>query len=916
MLRIIHSVSSKHAKSYYSEGVTREGYYAEGQEMAGLWGGKAALKLGLLGRVEQRAFALLCDNLNPSTGEPLTPRNMANRRVGYDFNFNLPKSVSIVYEYTQDQHILDAFRESMRETMEELEHEAATRVRAGGRDCNRKTGNLVWAEFIHFTARPEDGTPDPHLHGHCFVFNATFDPVEKKWKAGQFGDIIQEASYYQAAFHARMARRLRELGYPIQQTGVSYEIEGITRELIKKFSRRTERIEAEAARRGIDSAAEKDKLAALTREKKVENLSKTELHALWWDRLSKEEIEALEGFKTFKKRIPVIHPIVPGREREAVAFAIEHLFERQSVVTERELLAQALEWGAGYATVQGVKEAIKEFPLIRRNRDGQELITTAEVVAEEKRVIDYCKRSKNTVPSLNPNWEIKNTRLNGQQRNAVMHVLKSRDKVTGIVGKAGTGKTTLLQELRLAIETSGLQILALAPGSDAARGTLRGDGFKEAETIEMLLHSPQLQEMAKNRVWFVDEAGMVSSRTMDKLLKLAEASNARVVLVGDTGQHHAVERGQAFDLLQRFGGMSVVSVDEIQRQKGDYKKLVEYVQAHENGKAFEILEHNGWIEELPVKEMGSALAADYVRTVAEGYTALVISPTHQEREKVTRAIRDKLKETGHLKEGVEWSVLNRLDWTDAQRRDARQYELGQVVQISGAVPGFSRGERLEVIEIKDGKVIAANQWGYKPLPLDRPRDFSVFEANKLEVCEGERIRITGNGRSLEGHRLNNGSLYTVDYIGVDERLVLDNGWRLEKDFEHIEWGYAVTSHMAQSKTVDFEFLAQSDLISSGASNANQFYVSISRGRKGVKVYTDSIDILRENVSRTADRKMATEMMSEQTKLSVVMESPVVKLKALEPRSASPKRVPEKSVVVQKKTEVPVKKREAGLEQQL
>ena len=77
MLRIIHSVSSKHAKSYYSEGVTREGYYAEGQEMAGLWGGKAALKLGLLGRVEQRAFALLCDNLNPSTGEPLTPRNMA-----------------------------------------------------------------------------------------------------------------------------------------------------------------------------------------------------------------------------------------------------------------------------------------------------------------------------------------------------------------------------------------------------------------------------------------------------------------------------------------------------------------------------------------------------------------------------------------------------------------------------------------------------------------------------------------------------------------------------------------------------------------------------------------------------------------------------------------------------------------------
>ena len=766
----------------------------------------------------------------------------------------------------------------MRETMEELERDAATRVRAGGRDSNRTTGNLVWAEFIHFTARPEDGTPDPHLHGHCFVFNATFDPVEQKWKAGQFGDIIQNASYYQAAFHARMARRLRELGYPVQQAGMSYEIEGITRELIKKFSRRSERIEAEAAKRGIDSAAEKDKLAALTREKKVENLSKTELHSLWWDRLSKEEIAILEGFKPILKHLVLVKSIIPLREREAVAFAIEHLFERQSVVTERELLAQALEWSAGYATVQGVKAALKEFPLIRRNQDGQELITTAEVLAEEKRVIEWCKRGMNSVPALNTSWEIKNQHLNGQQRDAVFHVLQSRDKITGIIGKAGTGKTTLLQELRQGIEAQGVQILALAPGSDAARGTLRGDGFVEAETIEMLLHSPQLQETAKNRVWFVDEAGMISSRTMDKLLRLAEESNARVVLVGDTGQHHAVERGQAFDLLQRFGGMQTASVDEIQRQKGDYKKLVEYTEAREHGKAFEILERNGWIEKMPVKEMGPALAADYVRTVEEGYTALVISPTHQEREKVTRAIRDKLKETGRLKDGVDWRVLNRLDWTDAQRRDPRQYQLGQVVQITGAVSGFSRGERLEVIEIKDGKVMAASQWGYKPLPLDKPRDFSVFEADKLEVCEGERIRITGNGRTLEGHRLNNGSLYSVDYIGADGRIVLENGWRLEKDFEHIEWGYAVTSHVAQSKTVDFEFLAQSDLISSGASNANQFYVSISRGRKGVKVYTDSIEVLRENVARNAERKMATEVVAEcaTDKLAVITEPPAVK----------------------------------------
>jgi conjugative relaxase-like TrwC/TraI family protein len=129
MLRIIVSASVGQAKKYYSEGLTREGYYSEGQEMAGQWGGLAAEKLGLQGPVTKEAFAALCDNLNPATGKRLTGRTLDNRRVGYDFNFHVPKSVTLAYHWHKDERILTAFRESVQETMRELEQDAAARVR-------------------------------------------------------------------------------------------------------------------------------------------------------------------------------------------------------------------------------------------------------------------------------------------------------------------------------------------------------------------------------------------------------------------------------------------------------------------------------------------------------------------------------------------------------------------------------------------------------------------------------------------------------------------------------------------------------------------------------------------------------------------------------------------------------------------
>src|SRR5271156_1146602 len=247
MIRITQQESAKGAKSYYATA----DYYSEGQELVGAWGGKGAARLGLEGPVDKFSFDRLCDNLDPRTGKPLTVRTRSERTVGYDFTFSVPKSVSLLYAMSGDQDILGAFRAAVEETMREIEAEMKTRVRMGGKDENRTTGNMVWAEFIHTTSRPVDGLPDPQLHAHVFAFNTTFDDEERRWKAGQFRELKRDAPYFQAAFRVRLANRLQDLGFGVERKRDDFEIADIPADMLKRFSRRTALIEKVAKEKGI-----------------------------------------------------------------------------------------------------------------------------------------------------------------------------------------------------------------------------------------------------------------------------------------------------------------------------------------------------------------------------------------------------------------------------------------------------------------------------------------------------------------------------------------------------------------------------------------------------------------------------------------------------------------------------------------
>lgn len=843
MLRITQNTSSAGAKSYYSTA----DYYTEGQELKGVWRGKGAERLGLSGDIEQKDWDSLCDNQNPQTGRGLTSRQKTERRVGYDFTWDVPKSVSLLYGLTQDERILDVFRQAVDATMQDMEAEMQTRVRTGSRNEDRTTGNLVWGEYVHTTARPVDGVPDPHLHAHCFVFNATYDEQEGRWKAGQFGNLKRDASYFEAVCHSRVAHGLAELGLPIDRTKKGWEIAGMPASTLEKFSRRTALIEAKAKESGVVDPEEKGELGAKTRDRKRKDLGTAELQDLWRSRLSDEEGGALRALAA-----RIGSAATPEDERsalEGVERAMSHCFERRSVVTERTLLATSLKGSYGSASVATVSRKLAAQPLLRADRYGQRCVTTREVLAEERKLIAFARGGRGTCrPLADREHVFKREWLNKGQVGAVLHVLNSRDRVMLVRGAAGTGKTTMMKEAVEGIEAAGTKVFAFAPSADASRGTLRGEGFATADTVARLLLDERLQAQVRGQVVWIDEAGLLGARTMAQVFDLAERLDARVVLSGDRRQHGSVERGAALCLLEEEAGLVPAEIKEIQRQEGARYKAA--VQALSEGKVtagFRELDDLGWIREVPTTERYRMLAADYVETVAAGKTALVVCPTHREGEAITDSIRSELKQLGQLGRGErEFDVLQNANLTEAQRADPVNFNQGDVMVFHQNAKGFTKGDR----------VVA----GSGALPVKEASRFQLFRPTQLALASGDRIRITRNGKTIEGkHAVNNGDLYTVKNFDADGNITLSNGWTLAKDYGHIAYGYAVTSHSSQGKTVQRVIIGQS-FDSMPASSREQFYVSVSRGKESAVIYTDNKRELLEAVGQSDDRVTATELL--------------------------------------------------------
>lgn len=871
MLRITPSKSAASAKSYYA----RDDYYGAGESLVGEWIGQGAGLLGLSGPVKGEDFRNLCDNQHPTTGTRVTVKSKRERRPGYDFTFDVPKSVSVLHALCGDKRILEAFHQSVGEIMAEIEKEMHVRVRTGGADHDRLSGNLVAAPFTHFTARPVNGWSDPHLHRHVFVLNMTRDPVEEKWKAGQFGRIKEKGAYFQALYHGKLVSALAGIGYRLVPHGGTLEIEGFPDTAIRKFSRRTEEIDQLADELGIDDAARKAALGAKSRKSKKGGLKGQELVEKWRSMLSREEQECIEGIASRAEKGPVT--IERDNPDEALGHAVRHLLERASVVKLHDLLACALEYAPGRVSVDDLHAAMQKSPeIITEDQEGDKWITTTGVLQEEFKNIQFVKRTRGTMTPINPDPDLsKESNLSPEQFGVVEHILTSPDRVIEVSGGPGTGKTTLMNAAVEAINAAGFEVFPFAPSADASRGVLRSEGFSEADTLHQLLQNPTVQAKVAGQVVWVDEAGLVGAAQLRRLFALSEKLKFRVILGGDTSQHSPVPRGDALRILEDHAGLKHARVRTVRRQKVEqYRQAVEHVSNRRLKKGFRILDEMGWIQEIPDETRHLALADEFVASTGEGRSALIVVPTHSEGRKISRAVRRKLKDAELLgSKEVHFARLKNNSWTEAQRSVLANYQTGLVVQFHQNSSGnlFIRGERATVLSIGKDHVIVRNSPTDPPkkLPLAETAKFTVYDIELLPVAAGERLRITANGKALDGSRLNNGATFQVKEILPSGDLQMTNGIIVGRDFGHFTHGYCGTSISSQGKTVDHVLVGQSAESLGRASSLEQFNVSVSRGKYKVTIFTDDKTALLRAVSKSSARTSAHDLLSQHRRENIL-----------------------------------------------
>ncbi|MCF0075236.1 relaxase domain-containing protein [Dyadobacter sp. CY261] len=879
MIRMIQASNADHAKAYFKQALSKADYYINDQELNGQIRGKLAERLGITGIASKEAFYALCDNIDPATGKHLTPRTKAERTTGYDINFHCPKSVSILHALSDDDHLMKAFEDSVQATMRDIEADAKTRVRKDGQYDDRQTGELVWADFVHQTARPVDGhLPDPHLHAHCFVFNATWDADEQRVKAGQFRDIKRDMPYYQSRFHKYLSDNLIDQGYGIRRTEKSFEIENVPEQVIDLFSKRTDEIGRIAKEKGITDIDELGELGARTRAKKQPGVGMNELRADW--RRQIRELEPPQDGKgeriirnAQEKQAEIVHA------KDCVDHALQHSFERASVVHDRRLLESAYRQSIGHRTValgQITDSLNADQRLMSITERGQKLMTTKEVLSEEHYMVKLARGGQGKLrPLYAKSPEVK---LDGQQGEAVKHLLTTTDRVSIIRGTAGSGKTTLMQEAIKHMEEAGKTVTVVAPTSEASRGVLRKEGFAQAETVSQLLVDKKMQEKLKDQVLWVDEAGLLGTKDMTALLDLATKQNARLILGGDTRQHSSVVRGDALRILNTVGEIKTAEVSKIYRQRDEnYRKAVEDLSAGNVKSAFEKLDASGAIKEIDPLSPNKQLIDDYMVAIKSKKTALVISPTHQQAEDVTDSIRQKLRSSGEL--GKREITIDRLvnrNLTEAQRADWRNISEGNIIQFNQNVAGIQRGSRWEVAYSNDHHVLIKDDQGEtQTLPTDKSACYDIYRIKPLDLAKGDKVRITRNGFDDQDKRLNNGQLLQVASVkkSGDVELLGGDGrtkYKIGKDFGHINHAYCITSHASQGKTVDEVFISQ-PAATFPATSSKQLYVSVSRGRDKVHIYTDDKEELLTHAQRLGDRQSALELMQKRKNIQAMAE---------------------------------------------
>jgi len=850
------------AEKYFDEHLAQNDYYAAGEIRPGQWIGAGAERLELTAEVTREQFHALCENQNPNDGERLTQRSQkeGQRRVFYDFTCSAPKSVSVLAVTLDDQRLIEAHEAAARLAFRELETFAAARVRKQGARKDRLTGNLVAASFVHDSSRELD----PQLHTHFTVFNATFDKDERCWKALEARGMYDAIRYGTAIYRNELAKRVQQIGYRITQAEHGFDIEGVSDAVLKQFSKRAQQRDAvvQEMEAKLGRKLSNDEISHAvhqSRAKKVKGISTAEVRERQLAQLSSDERQSLQTLRASARASSL--PRIALVENQVLNHAVAHVFERKSVVPEHELLNVALSHRLGAVDLNHLKAAVKHLPDLVKTERG---FSTKEIVATELSLIQTVNAGCDSVAPLHPGYRPADW-LGEDQRRAIYHVLRTSDRITGLRGLAGSGKTTALRELVAACKEAKIEPLFCAPTA-AATDVLRKEGF-EAKTLQSLLLSKPV--LSERQLIVLDEAGAVGIDDMKRLFDCAR--DARILLSGDTGQHASVVRGDALRILERHSNFKSGQLTAIRRQrKAAYRKAVELAVQKRNVEAFAQLERMGAVAEFSDGNIHDSAAKLYLKTLAENKSALLVAPTWVEIEAVTEKVRAELKLAGRLGgEEKEFQVFDSLSWTEAQKRDARQYRPGMAIHFHRRGHGFNKNETVAVVAVENDSLKVQRADGTETFfPLGQGSAFcDVGERRKLKIAVGDKLLLQANAVAGRKHFVN-GELVEVKAVQGDSVLLAD-GRVIPADYRTFTHGYAVTSHAAQGKTVD-EVLLVASSRSLPAINQEQFYVSISRGRERCQIFTDDSELLRLHVTHSSARLAAVEAMPQRDFLQTIL----------------------------------------------
>ncbi|MEO8265759.1 MAG: MobF family relaxase, partial [Ilumatobacteraceae bacterium] len=593
MLRVttLYASSAAATAKYYARYLAR----APG-EVDGVWTGDQANALGLSGSVNVEALELLLEGRDPVRGTrlgyPLTDRTLNDGRVvkavaGFDATFSAPKSVSVLWALTQDPRLLEAHDAAVTAALAHLERfGSTTRVRADGRRLHPESQGLMIATFRQTTSRADD----PQLHTHAVV-SAKVQTVDGRWLAldARYLKRYQRmlGGLYQSVLRSELVDRLGVAWGPI--VNGQAEIAGMPAELLETFSKRTSQVDAALAvkldvfrhREGRDPT--RWERAALTREASADTRAHktgngaTDLQTRWtaeaaalgWTGVGVSESVTDVGRELSAEPTPrvttaqVVEALSVGGSTWNRADVIRAVCDVQGPLPgmPASRWAHTLERVCDAVTETCVELDPVQAAAPRRVSDGRSLwlepvaahFTTEWVLAEEEHVLSWALGAQTADPQ--PSVTIERGQLDVLQAD-VAAAVAGHDRLVLAVGPAGTGKTTTLRAAALDLDRQGREVFGVAPSAKAAR-VLERETAIASDTLAKLLYEWQRDDrppldryrLRAGTTVIVDEAGMVGTGALARLVNLAELHDWRLALIGDHRQLQAVGRGGLFHEL-------------------------------------------------------------------------------------------------------------------------------------------------------------------------------------------------------------------------------------------------------------------------------------------------------------------------------------------------------------------------------